>query len=290
MAGIPEVASAAAALPSPFIDRVRDAMVWHLLLLESVDNSSLQEGKRITGQFPLQQGSHSISAEVPDASGFSRSHPLVQWVGGAAETFTFQARLFSEHSEDFTATDKFELLKLMCNKSHAPLNRPPLARFYWGNAIPGGMPCFVQSIGGVSYDEIRPDGSLRGVTLNISIKKYVPFQVTLATVSPTDRTPTHTVRDGETYEMIAHRRWGDPMLGIPLRQQNPRFPMEKWAPRGVADLARNEVIKLFPRRDLDSTPIKPQCHIFDENSQASAENRRYFFSIRGLKTAIIPRR
>lgn len=289
----------AATIPDPFVsfaagegilDRARDAILWHLLLLESVDTGGLIEGTRITGQFTPQQFSHNISAEVPEASGFSRSHPLVQWVGGSVESLSFQARLFSEHSEDFTATEKFELLKLMCNKSHEPLKRPPLARFYWGDAIPGGMKCIVQSLGGVNYDEIRPDGSLRGVSLNITLKRYVPFQVTRVTTSPIARTPTHTVRDGETYEMIAYRRWGDPMLGIPLRQQNPRFPMEKWAPRGIADLARNEIIKLYPRRDLDTKPIKPQCHIFDENNQAASDNRRYFFSLRGLKTAVIPRR
>lgn len=288
----------AALIPDPFIalamagfeEKAKDAVIWHLLLLESVDTPGLSEGARITGQFPLQQGTHNISAEVPDASGFSRSQPLIQWVGGSIETFTFQARLFSEHSEDYTASEKFELLKLMCNKSHSPLKRPPLSRFYWGDAIPGGMKCFVESLGGVNYDEVRPDGSLRGVSLNITLKKYTPFQVTNVTVSPTDRTPTHIARDGETYEMIAYRRWGDPMLGIPLRQQNPRFPMEKWAPKGIADLNRNETIKLFSRRDLEATPIKPQCHIFDPNSRASADNRRYFFSIRGLKTAVIPRR
>lgn len=270
-------------------DRVRDAVVWHLLILEDTNDSDLRAGTRITGQFTAQQFTHNIGANVPEASGFGRSHPLVQWVGGAAETLSFQARLFSEHSEDFTATDKFELLKLMV-KPHDPLKRPPLARFYWGNAIPGGMKCMINSIGGVTYDEIRLDGSIRGLVLNITLKRHFPFRVIRITTSPVERTPTHIVKDGETYEMIAYRRWGDPMLGVPLRQQNPRFPMQKWAPKGIADLVRNETIKLYPRRDLDSVPIKPQCHIFDPDNQAAADNRRFYFATRGLKTAVVPKR
>jgi hypothetical protein len=273
-----------------WLQGVREAVTWHMVVLENVNTANLRQGTRITGQFIPQQFTHNLGAQLPEAGGYSRTHPVVQWVGGTVETLTFQARLFSEHRDSQSARDKFETLKLLVNHVDDTLKRPPLVRFFWGNAIPGGMKCFVETLGGVQYDEIRPDGSMRGVSMNITLKRFVPFRVVRVTTSPAERTPTHTVRIAETYEMIAQRRWGDPMLGVPLRQQNPRFPMEKWAPKGIADLEANEVIKLFPRVDLEREPIKPQSHIFDENNFDAADNRRFFFSIRGAKTGVIPRK
>jgi hypothetical protein len=295
MAPVPEVPGTPAPARDLNLDsnawesRVRDAKRWHLLLEEPAPNIDLNTGDRIYGQFTPQEFSHDLSANVPDAGGFSRANPLVQWVGGSVETITFQARLFSEHKDDQTAADKLEVLKNLRIPS-PPNTRPPLTRFFWGDAIPGGMQCYVQSLGGIKYDEIRTDGTIRGLSLNISLKRYTPFRIVRVLSTPMEQTPTHAVKDGETYEMIAQREWGDPLLGVVLRRMNPRFPMEKWAPKGVADLVANETIKIFDRSEVTRERIKPTSHIFDEDSITSAENRRYFFAQRGAKTAILPKR
>lgn len=274
---------------SVFEQRVRDAKLWHLLVYEDTNRPELNMGDRIYGQFTPQDLSHNLGANIAESGGFSRTHPLVQWVGGNAETLTFQARLFSEHANDSTAADKFKVLQLLC-QSLQPMNRPPITVFFWGNAFPGGVPCLVESLGGVKYDEIRSDGSIRGLTLSITLKKTVPFLVTRVVESSMERTPLHTVREGETYEMIAKRKYGDPMLGVILRRENPRFPMEKWAPRGLSNLSTNEQIKLYDRSDITKNRIKPQSHIFDPDDQIASDNRRYFFEKRGYKTALLPRK
>jgi hypothetical protein len=274
---------------SEWEQQVRDAVVWHLLVMEDVDTPELSAGMRISGQFTPVNVTHTLGSNVVEAGGYSRSNPLVQWVGGVLETLSFEARLWSEHRDDQTARTKIELLKLL-RLPHAPLNRPPLTRFFWGDAIPGGMPCFVESLGGVQYDEIRPDGSIRGATLSINLKRFTQFTIERVTTSPMERTPIHEVKNGDTYEMIALHRYGDPLLGVPLRQQNPRYPMKKWAPTGIADLVQGEVIKLYPKRDLTEIGIRPQCHIFDENSRASADLRRYYFMTRATKTGIVLKR
>ena len=274
---------------NPFERRVREATRWHLLMEEDSVNANLFTGDRIYGQFTPQEVTHNLASNVPEAGGFSRANPLVQWVGGSVETISFQARLFSEHSDDRTATQKLETLKEL-RLPDATLGRPPLTRFFWGEAIPGGMTCFVQSLGGVKYDEIRPDGSLRGVSLSITLKKFTPFRIQRVLTSPVEQTPVHTVRNNQTYEMIAQQKWGDPMLGVILRRMNPRFPMERWAPKGVADLSSGEIVKIFDKSEVSQQRVKPTSHIFDEDNVVSAENRRYFFAVRGRKTAILPKR
>jgi hypothetical protein len=152
------------------------------------------------------------------------------------------------------------------------------------------MQCFVRSLGGVQYDEIRSDGSIRGVTLQISLVRYTPFRVIRVATSPIEQTPVHVAKAGESYEMIAYRRWGDPMLGVPLRQSNPRFPMSKRAPKDYADLRPGDEVKLIDRKFLTAVPFKPQCHVFDDDNHISADNRRFFFNLRGVKSGVMPRR
>jgi hypothetical protein len=272
-----------------FAESNNTTVVWHLLLMEDVADAELSVGDIIQGQYQPQNVNHTLGSTIAEAGGFSRANPLIQWVGGALETLTFEARLFSLHRNDQTARDKLETLKILRTPCQ-PMGRPPLTRFFWGDLIPGGMPCFVESIGGVQYDEIRSDGSIRGATLSISLKRFTPFTIERTTTSPVERTPTHVVRSGETYEMIAMRHWGDPMLGIPLRQQNPRYPMEKWAPKSLTDLSVGETIKLYPRRDLDQSKAKSLSHIFDTNNRSSADLRRYYFMKLAAKVAVIPKR
>jgi hypothetical protein len=104
------------------------------------------------------------------------------------------------------------------------------------------------------------------------------------------QTPVHVIKDRETYEMIAYRRWGDPMLGVPLRQQNPRAPMEPDGPTLYSDLLSGEKVKLIEKRELTKEHIRPLCHIFDEDNMAAADNRRHFFNARGRLTGVMPRR
>lgn len=262
-------------------------ILWHMIVEEDVNDPDLREGTRITGQFQAEEFTRQIGSLVGEGGGFSRTSPLIQWLGGKLETVTFRTRLFSEHSQSNTAANKLRILEKL-NKSIAPLNRPPLVRFFWGRAIPGGMPCIVEDIGGVVYDDLRPDGTVRGAILSISLKRYTPYIMERAVVSPDARTPIYEVRAGDTYEMIAARKYGDPMLGVPLRQQTVRFPFDLQAPRHYADLEPNNIIKLLPKRDLDSVKIKPKSHIFDPDNVYASENRRRFFSLRGLKTGVIP--
>lgn len=270
--------------------RVRDAKRWHVVVLDDTVNSQLRAGSVITGQFtPTEFRISGQGSNVPDFGGFSRENPLIQWVGGTAQAITFKARFFSEHAFDSTAEEKLEQMQLL-RKCMEPMGRPPLLRFFWGSAIPGGMECILESLGDIEFDEIRPDGSIRGVTFSPTFKKYTPPRLERIVISTMERTPVHNVRDGETYEMIAQRQWGDPMLGVALREENPRYPMERWAPKGLADLAAGEQIKIYPKRDLEAIPIRAKSHIFREDDQLSADNRRYFFVKRSKTIGILPRR
>lgn len=270
------------------VSPTRNIKQWYMIVGE--DSGLLTRGTRITGQFTPQQVSQNISANIAEAGGYSRTSPIIQWVGGQLRTITMNVRLFSEHKDDNTAEVKLRQLEQLVDEYHHNLKRPPVVAFFWGIAIPDGMPCIVETLGGVSYDEIRSDGSIRGVSLNITLKRFKEYLIQQQALPTLEQTPAHVVRHGETYEMIAYRRYGDPMLGVLLRQLNPRAPMNAQFPTGVADLKPGERVKLFPVSDLKRERIMPQCHVLRQDNYIAADNRRYYFELRSKEKAALPKK
>lgn len=268
----------------------RNVVAWHIVVdEENLEPSELAFGTRIVGQFPPEEFVRNVGGVIVDAGAYGRIGPLIQWVAGEAETVSFSAKLWSSHRHDHTARDKLEILERL-TKPAEPVKRPPIVRLFWGNAIPGGIQCMVQSIGGVKYIDVREDGSPRGIDLQITVKKYTPFIIDRQSSSAMEQTPRYVARDGDTYEMIALRRYGDPLIGVALRQMNPRYPMEEWAPSDYAELQAGETIKLYDRSDIDTNGITPRSHVLNLLDPVTAVTWRYYFKKRGLHVNVIPRR
>lgn len=264
----------------------RDIRPWSFIVQETT--RSFIRGARISGQFTPQQVQENIGSNVSEGGGFSRSSPILQWVSGKLRSFTFQARLFSEYAEDDTAERKKATIEALLQRDEE-LGRPPLLAFFWGNVIPDGFSCVITDIGN-SYDEIRDDGSIRGVTMQITIKQHVPYIVEQIASTSEERTPLHEVKDGESYESIALKYYGDPIFGVLLRQMNPRQPYESWAPSAVADLQAGEKVKIYSKKDITSEKIRPLSPVLRRDNFIASNNRRVFFENRSTIRGIIPKR
>lgn len=266
----------------------RNVKQWYMIVME--DSGIFNVGDRISGQFTPQQVVQNIGAKIVEGGGFSRTSPIIQWAGGQLRSVSMNVRLFSEHKDDHTAEAKLNQLERLVDEYHRLTNRPPLVSFFWGIAFPDGIPCFIESLGNIAYDEIREDGSIRGVTLNVTLKRHQRYIVEQTTLPEVEQTPAHVVKDGETYEMIAYRRYGDPLLGVLLRQMNPRSPMTAQFPAQVADLQAGERVKLYPKNQLNRERIRPLCHLLRQDSYITADNRRYFFELRSKEMTAFPRK
>jgi len=264
-------------------------ILWYFVVEEETEDFAV--GDRITGQFPIRNAREQFGSILDSAGGYSRSSPVVGWVGGKLNTFTFPARLFSRHVNDNTAENKLNDLKKLTERS-ALLGRAPLVRFFWGSLFQDGFLCFIESVDSdFPYNNMRSDGTIRDVTVNISITKFSRYRYyEERDFTPLEATPAVRVKAGDTYEMIAKRIYGDPLLGVLLRRKNPRFPLEPDYPRGVSDLIKGDKVKVFSRRVLRIEDIKPQCHVLREDNVIAADNRRRFFYMRGKQQTILPNR
>lgn len=266
---------------------IRKVKSWYFIVAE--EGRVFPRGARLSGQFTAQQVRHNIGAKINESGGYSRNSPIISWLGGNIEVFTFQARLFAEHTKDNTARAKYDILRALMKRDEQ-LGRPPLLLFFWGNLILDGFKCMIEDLGNITYDELDDRGNIRGATLNISLKQWNQFRIEQVPVSSEERTPMYEVKDGDTYELIAQRKYGDPLLGVLLAQLNKRSPIEKNAPVGVTSLKPGEKIKIFSINELRRQRIQPQSFLLRTDNRLSLMNRRYFFDLRSKVISTIPKK
>jgi hypothetical protein len=240
--------------------------------------TDLDRNEDVVGQFIPQRVTKTVAANIARATSLSWQQPILQWVAGELETVTFDAKLWATDATDLSVDERLERLEGFV-KSAKDLKRPPVCAFSWGLLGTLTFDCLVQSIGGIVYDEVRDDGSLRGATCSITLNRYEPpeLKITDPTV-PEKFTRVRRARRGDTYEKIALDEYGDPLLGVLLRQLTPKAPGMP-----LADLRPRDPVHVFPEEYLLTLPIEPQFHAFKRGPghEAAEALRRRLFDLRG---------
>lgn len=239
--------------------------------------SDLDRDEDIVGQFAPQGVSKTVSGVLASATSVNRDFPILQWVSGEVERVTFSAKLWAKDSTDLTVEDRLVRLENLVRRN-SDLKRPPICAFAWGELGTLSVECLVRTIGGVTYDEVRPDGTLRGATLQLTLERYE--EVTLEATDPTvpeSFTRIRRARRGDTYDSLALDEYADPGLGVLLRQLNPRR-----AGMLLADLRPKDPVSIFPEEFLLTLPLEPEFHAFrvGADNEAAEEARREMFDAR----------
>lgn len=186
-----------------------------------------------------------------ESTGHNRAHPILQYSNGELASYAFEARLFA-HNNALNVDDLLNALKLSVERDEE-LRRPPRWHFTWGTFIDETV--VVQSIGGIRYDQVRPDGSIRGCTFSINLLVYRSIDVELVAEDRPSDTFFAATKSGDQWEDIALREYNDPMLGELLRRRNPGLMFPGAEPGTIVKLPkietlRNEVI------EPDSPPLR----------------------------------
>lgn len=227
--------------------------------------------EEIVGQFVAQSVTREVSGRIARSESHNAQFPIVQWLGGELETVSFSAKLWARDSTDFSVEDRLERLEQLVRRQD-DLKRPPVCAFSLGDVRSLQIDCLVRSIGGITYDEVRSDGSLRGVELQISLERYEVFDFEATDpATPETFTRIRRARAGDSYESVALDEYGDPELGVLVRQLNPRV-----AGMDYSDLAPKDPVHVFPESYLRTLEIEPEFHGFKsgEEKYAAAERAR----------------
>ena len=184
--------------------------LWHMLNIDTE--------VQLDGQFDPGDVTESVSASYAETHTLNRQTPISQFLHGDSDTLTFQARLFAGDSSQ-SILPALDTLKAWTRRD-PNLSRPPHILFWVGDGSLRMVQSVIESLGSIRYDRHRSDGSIRGVTMTVSLREVVDFS--LISVPPPE-TRFHKVRADEYQEFLAAREYSEPLLGDVVRKRQPRL-------------------------------------------------------------------
>ena len=189
-----------------FAYNIPSAKTWWLLNTDTTEF--------LFGPYELSSLNESVSTSYSNTFALNRQKAITEFLHGNVETFSMTARFYTAHVFQ-RVVDKVDQLKNWTRRSEE-LGRPPILYFWVGDQHAKMTSCVITSVS-VDYDPPGFMGLMRGATVNINLQKYDPFS--LEDVGLRD-TRYHQFKVGDTFEMLAAREYGDPMLGVVLRQRH----------------------------------------------------------------------
>lgn len=185
----------------------------------------LGEWLPIRFQFIPDSFTREVGSDYAEASSLNREHPVIQFTKGKLETFSFDAKLFSNSLIEIGPNILLPLL-IKATKRDETLKRPPLWMFVWGSAVQETV--VIKSLGGIKYGPLRPDGLIRDVTLSIELARYEPFDTKLTGVGnkPEGNTFNKMMKSGTFWEGVSLAAYATAAFGSVLAQlQNQAVPV-----------------------------------------------------------------
>lgn len=183
--------------------------------LESWFLGNVDTGEQYQGQFPAEEVAHEVGATYGDVHSLNRQSAITQFLHGNIETLSLPTRLYAE-----TAIDNlWDSLKMLLSwvKRDESLQRPPVLLFWIGDATVS-MTCLLESVSGITYHSFRDDGSPRDVSFTLNLREFVDY---LPFETGAGETRYHRARLHDYYEWLTQREYGDPMLGVVIRDRHP---------------------------------------------------------------------
>lgn len=246
-----------------------DAKGWQL---EGIDNGF---GITFKGDFLAENQTETIGSVLGESSSINTASPNFQWLHGEAEPFSFTARLFASTAFQ-NVKQQVELLKSFARRDEK-LKRAPQFVYTSGTEI--GFSCFVRGVRFL-YDELRSDGTLRGAVVSITLQKIadtvteeagsslagkiksaagiiagaagiisnIRSRKNVPGASPHTINRTIITKQGDTFEKLAAREYGNALKGDILRRAQP----------DKVDFKPNTVIDLLDRTEVIQIVVTPQ--------------------------------
>lgn len=234
---------------------------WKLETIESKANKF--QNITIKGQFPLEKVKVKMDNTVPSTGSYGQQAPLIQWIKGELKVVTFDVVLFSrDFLENIDVKFKEFQQVLLKNKD---LNRPPICRFTYGNAL--SLPCVVRGFGDVEYDRLKEDKNSRQIKFSITLAAYKDYKIKEIDRNKPPHYSKHTLLAGEDrmWEKIAAKEYGpeNALYGDILRKLN----------KSMAFAAETEVLVTIPTDYLVlNEDIRPEFHGFNKGNEFATEN------------------
>lgn len=177
---------------------------------------NLDDGSEIEGQFPPEDPVLNLSNSYGEHTTLNRQNPIIQYLRGNSDTFSFVARFHALHKDDKTPSKQISTL-MSWRQRDPTLARPPIVSFTLGNIVPFPE-AVITSLGNITYSDPKSDGDIRDVSLRVDLLRYNKYSLSN---EPEPETRYHRTRTGDYYEFLSYQEYKNPMLGVLIRRRHP---------------------------------------------------------------------
>lgn len=238
----------------------------------TLENAATKE--RIQGQFPAEELTRSTGANWTEISALNRQHPFLQYLSGKTDTMSVASRFYRKDLFDDAPVTKIEKL-IAWSRALPSDRRPPLLTFYLGDGLGLQMDVVLTAITDIKYSIPNSLGGIRQVQFVMEFSRWSKEALNQADIEVTDTRYAH-IKDGEYYELLCEREYGDPMAGVIIRQRHPTQAILKTG--DIIPLPALEGIRgITPTQQ--SIPLKTA---FGRKDTAQKRLRIQFFNLRSL--------
>ena len=178
------------------------------------------------GQFEAEEVTEERAAAYAERFTLNRQNAILQFLHGITPTISFRGRFYNQTITGgaFPTFDgpKQGILANLLNWTdiNPKVSRPPTVIFWVGDGHLQQR-SVIESITGIKYDQPGALGKFKGVTFNVNLRKFTPFDIDEVSLGDT----RHAVAAaGDYYELLAWREYRNANLGVHLRQQHPTQP------------------------------------------------------------------
>lgn len=272
--------------------------VWRLKMLDPPESE-------FVGMFIAQTLTENVGQRISKTQGLNQQGTQKGYLGGEDETTTFTTRIWANDSVK-NVKSSIDALKSFCRRD-PNLKRAPIFKFTSGTEV--ACKCFVETVGGIVYDDPREDGSIRGATFSVTLTiiDSLPTKEEAVSLSSILKGGSSVIsslgqslgvinipggslhrkgrmvviKQGQTFESIAQKEYGDALAGDILRRIHYQQPLNQIK----MALETGDVIDLVDSVDIASIETTPQS-VFLKDTLTNNRAIKDHFDLRGVSKTI----
>lgn len=229
---------------------------WHLLNTDTFES--------VNGDFPAENVVDTRGAAWAQHWALARKHAIHQFLHGETREVSLDVTFWKDHLLDMNAERQLSTL-LGFLAIDRLFGRPPILEFWIGNSFLS-MKCILVAAS-VKHERPTKLGAMKQARVSLTLQQFEPYDE--KELQNFD-TRYHIARQGDTYEMLTHREYGDPMLGVEIRKRHPSMPL---AP------TIGSVVKLPSVQGVRRVRIAPSSIPFAHLEARSSKERSLFASV-----------
>lgn len=216
-----------------FVAAVGATLLSKILSLKTWTLKNQDTGEIIQGQFPAEEvmlqntGSNFVQIQA-----LNRANSIIQFINGKTPTLNVKSRFYRRDFLDASPVDRIEKLKSWATMDALAASagirlRPPMLTFYLGDGLGVQMDCVMTECADIKYSEPNALGGMREVSFEMKFLQIGGAQTAASNEKEVLDTRYIHAKADDYYEKLCAAEYGDPMIGVILRQRNPTMGLLK---------------------------------------------------------------